>query len=78
MTVSLDSLDDEAFRKLNGRDYSVGPVLEGIEAAERAGLTPIKINCVVVRGVNEHGIVDLARRFKGTGHTVRSIYRPLR
>ncbi|MEE8311326.1 MAG: GTP 3',8-cyclase MoaA [Candidatus Binatia bacterium] len=73
VTVSLDSLDDEAFKKLNGREHSVAPVLEGIEAAERAGLDPIKINCVVVRGVNDHGVVDLARRFKGTGHTVRFI-----
>lgn len=73
VTVSLDSLDDEAFKKLNGREYSVAPVLEGIEAAARAGLAPIKINCVVVRGVNENGIVDLARHFKGSGHTVRFI-----
>jgi len=73
VTVSLDSLDDEAFKKLNGRDYAVAPVLDGIDAAARAGLGPIKINCVVVRGVNEDGVVDLARRFKGTGHTVRFI-----
>jgi cyclic pyranopterin phosphate synthase len=48
-------------------------VLAGIEAAERAGLGPVKINCVVVRGLNEAAIVDLARRFKGTGHIVRYI-----
>jgi cyclic pyranopterin phosphate synthase len=56
-----------------GREYSVDRVLEGIAAAERAGLAPIKINCVVQRGVNEHTLVDLARRFRGTGHVVRFI-----
>jgi len=73
VTISLDSIDDEVFRRLNGRDLSVAPVLEGIEAAERAGLRPLKINCVVVRGVNDDGIVELARRFKGSGHVVRFI-----
>ena len=73
VTVSLDSLDEEAFKKLAGREYSPGPVLAGIEAAERAGLVPIKINCVVVRGVNDHTIVELARHFRGTGHIVRFI-----
>ena len=48
-------------------------MLAGIDAAERVGLTPIKINCVVQRGVNDHCIVDLARRFRGTGHIVRFI-----
>jgi len=48
-------------------------VLAGIEAAERAGLTPLKINAVVRRGVNDHTVVDLARHFKGSGHAVRFI-----
>jgi cyclic pyranopterin phosphate synthase len=48
-------------------------VLEGIEAAAAVGLSPIKINCVVQRGVNEHSVVPLASRFKGTGHIVRFI-----
>jgi cyclic pyranopterin phosphate synthase len=73
VTVSLDSLDDEAFRKMSGRHEGPDVVLAGIEAAERAGLVPIKINCVVVRGVNESAVVDLVRRFKGTGHIVRFI-----
>ena len=73
VTVSLDSLDDEVFRAMNGRRYGVDATLDGIAAAERVGLSPIKLNCVVVRGVNDHTIVDLARRFHGTGHTVRFI-----
>jgi cyclic pyranopterin phosphate synthase len=73
ITVSLDSLDDEAFKRMNGRDYTKEHVLKGIETAEKAGLQPIKINCVVQRGVNDHTIVDLARHFKGTGHIVRFI-----
>ncbi len=73
VTVSLDSLDDAVFRKMAGREYSVARVLEGIAAAERAGLAPIKINCVVQRGANDHTLVELARRFRGTGHVVRFI-----
>jgi GTP 3',8-cyclase len=73
VTVSLDSLDDGVFRSMNDMDFPVRLVLEGIEAAERAGLTPIKINAVVRRGVNDHTVVDLARHFKGSGHIVRFI-----
>jgi cyclic pyranopterin phosphate synthase len=73
ITVSLDSLDDEVFKRMNGRSFSVDRVLEGIEVAQRVGLHPIKLNCVVQRGVNDHTIVDLAKRFKGTGHIVRFI-----
>ena len=73
ITVSVDSLDEEVFKAMNGRNYGTKRVLEGIEAAERAGLSPIKINAVVQRGVNDHTIVDLARHFKGTGHIVRFI-----
>jgi cyclic pyranopterin phosphate synthase len=73
ITVSLDSHDEEVFRRMSGRDHGPGRVLEGIEAAAAAGLSPVKINCVVQRGVNDAGIVDLARRFKGTGHIVRFI-----
>lgn len=73
ITVSLDSLDDEVFKRMNGLGLSVAPVLEGIEEAARVGLHPIKINAVVQRGVNDHTILDLARRFKGTGHVVRFI-----
>ncbi len=73
ITVSLDSLDEETFKAMNGRRSGIAPVLAGIEAAERAGLSPLKINCVVKRGVNDGGVVDLARRFRGTGHIVRFI-----
>ncbi len=73
VTVSLDSLDDETFGKMNGRGTGSEGVLEGIAAASAAGLHPIKINCVVERGVNEDAIVPLARHFRGTGHVVRFI-----
>ncbi len=73
VTVSLDSLDDAVFRAMNDVDFPVARVLEGIEEAARLGLTPVKINMVVKRGVNEHTIVDFARHFKGSGHIVRFI-----
>jgi GTP 3',8-cyclase len=73
VTVSLDSLDDAVFRRMNDVDVPVGQVLAGIAAAERAGFSPIKINCVVRRGINEHTVVDLARHFHGTPHIVRFI-----
>jgi cyclic pyranopterin phosphate synthase len=73
VTVSLDSDDDDAFLAMNGGKMSVARVLEGIAAAERAGLAPLKINCVVRRGVNDHTVVALAGRFRGTGHVVRFI-----
>ncbi len=73
ITVSLDSFDDDVFRKMNDVGVPVAQVLDGIEAAAEAGLSPIKVNAVVQRGVNDHTIVDLARHFKGTGHIVRFI-----
>jgi cyclic pyranopterin phosphate synthase len=73
VTVSLDSLDDSVFRAMNDVDFPVERVLAGIEAAARAGLTPIKINAVVKRGVNEHTILPMARHFHGTGHVLRFI-----
>ena len=73
ITVSLDTLDDEIFRHMNGRGFGVERVLEGIEAAERAGFHPIKVNSVVQRGVNDHTIVDLARYFRDRGHIMRFI-----
>jgi cyclic pyranopterin phosphate synthase len=74
ITVSLDSLDPTVFKSMCGRD-NVHPdiVLEAIDAAAAAGLTPVKINCVVQRGINDHTIADLARHFRGTGHIVRFI-----
>ena len=73
ITVSLDSLNEEVFKEMNGRNYGTGRVLEGIKTADSVGLHPIKINAVVQRGMNDHTIVDLARYFKGTGHVVRFI-----
>ena len=72
ITVSLDSLDDEVFRAMNDVDFPVARVLAGIDAAAEAGL-PVKVNVVVKRGLNESSILDIARRFRGTGHAVRFI-----
>jgi cyclic pyranopterin phosphate synthase len=72
ITVSLDSLDDEVFRAMNDVDFPVARVLSGIDAAAEAGL-PVKINVVVKRGLNEGSVLDIARRFRGTGHVVRFI-----
>ncbi len=72
VTVSLDSLDDEVFRAMNDVDFPVTRVLAGIEAAAAAGL-PVKVNAVVKRGVNDESIVEMARFFRGTGHTLRFI-----
>lgn len=73
VTVSLDTLDDEIFQAMNGGRSSVQKVLDGIAAAEAAGLAPIKINAVVQRGVNDHTIVDLARLGHERGWIVRFI-----
>src|SRR5437868_11437558 len=73
VTVSLDSLDDAIFRAMNDVDFPVARVLEGIAAARAAGLWPIKINMVVKRGVNDQGVVDMARHFHGTGIILRFI-----
>ena len=72
VTVSLDSLDDETFQAMNDVVFPVARVLEGIEAAAAAGL-PVKVNAVVKRGLNEHAILDMARYFRETGHTLRFI-----
>jgi len=73
VTISLDSLDEATFKAMSGRRYGPGPVLAGLDAAVRAGLAPVKVNCVVKRGVNDRTIVDLADRFRGTGVIVRFI-----
>jgi cyclic pyranopterin phosphate synthase len=73
VTVSLDTLDDEIFKQMNGRGFGTQRVLQGIQKAAEVGLAPIKINAVVQKGVNDHTIVDLARYFKGAGHIVRFI-----
>ncbi|MDP8903829.1 MAG: GTP 3',8-cyclase MoaA [Chloroflexota bacterium] len=73
ITVSLDSLDDAVFMRLNDAAFPVSAVLDGIAAAERAGLHPIKINMVVRRGVNEDSVVPMARHFRERGHVLRFI-----
>jgi GTP 3',8-cyclase len=73
VTVSLDSMDDTVFQAMNDVGFPVEKVLDGIEAAAAAGLTPVKVNTVVQRGVNEGSVVDLARHFKGSGHILRFI-----
>ena len=73
VTVSLDALDDETFMAMNDVGMPVQQVLEGIRAAEKAGLTPIKINMVVNKGVNETSILPMAKYFRGTGHILRFI-----
>jgi cyclic pyranopterin phosphate synthase len=73
ITISLDSLDDAVFRAMNDVNFPVARVLDAIDAADAAGLWPIKIDMVLKRGVNEESIVDMARHFRGTGHIVRFI-----
>lgn len=73
VTISLDALDDATFRVMNDVDFPVAKVLEAIEVAAELGLTPLKLDCVVKRGVNDDQIVELARRFRGTGHIMRFI-----
>jgi GTP 3',8-cyclase len=73
VTISLDALDDAVFRHLNDADFPVADVLSGIEAAERVGLGPIKINMVVKRGTNDREIVPMARYFRGRDVALRFI-----
>ena len=73
VTISLDADDDETFMRLNDARVPVTRVLGGIEAAEAAGLGPIKLNMVVKRGWNEHAILPMAGRFRGTGRILRFI-----
>lgn len=73
VTVSLDAVDEPTFQAMNDVGYPVTAVLDAIEVAAEAGLAPIKVNCVVQKGVNDHAVVEMARHFKGTGHIVRFI-----
>jgi cyclic pyranopterin phosphate synthase len=73
ITVSLDSLDDETFRRMNGVDFPVARVLDGIAAAREAGLAPIKVNMVVKRGLNEASILPMARWARAEGLMLRLI-----
>ncbi len=73
VTVSLDALDDVIFRRMNDADFPVTDVLRGIEAAQKVGLAPIKINMVVKRGTNDSQILPLARHFRHSGAVLRFI-----
>jgi cyclic pyranopterin phosphate synthase len=73
VTVSLDALDDAVFQRMNDVGFPVAEVLRGIEAAQAAGLTPIKVNMVVKRGSNDDQILAMARHFRGTGVVLRFI-----
>lgn len=73
ITVSLDSLDDALFRRLNDANFPVARVLDGIETAKAAGFQRIKINMVVRRGLNEHEILPMVEKFRGSGHILRFI-----
>ena len=73
VTVSLDSVDDAVFMAMNDARFPVERVLEGIDAAAAAGMSPVKVNMVVKRGVNEQSVLPMARHFRGTGHILRFI-----
>ena len=73
LTISLDSLDEDIFKKMSGRPQGPEKTLEGIKVATELGFSPIKINVVVQRGMNEHTLVDTTRYFRGTGAIVRFI-----
>jgi len=73
VTVSLDSLDNETFKALNDVDFPVEKVLEGMEAAQKVGLEPIKVNMVVKRGANESSILPMAHHFREKGYILRFI-----
>jgi cyclic pyranopterin phosphate synthase len=73
ITISLDALSDDAFRTMNDVAFPVDRVLEAIDIAAEEGLAPVKIDCVLKRGVNDQELLPLARRFRGTGHIVRFI-----
>ena len=73
ITVSLDTIDPAIFKTMNGRGYGPDKVLEGISAAETVGLTPVKVNAVVQKGVNDGRILELARYFRDTSVILRFI-----
>jgi cyclic pyranopterin phosphate synthase len=73
VTVSLDALDDAVFQRMNDVGFPVADVLAGIDAAQRVGLGPIKVNMVVKRGTNDHEIVPMAEHFRGSGIVLRFI-----
>ena len=73
VSVSLDSLDDKVFKIMNDVDFPVEKVILGMDAAAEAGLTPVKVNMVVKRGLNEDSILPMARFFREKGYILRFI-----
>ncbi|MFM8979917.1 MAG: GTP 3',8-cyclase MoaA [Planctomycetia bacterium] len=73
LTLSCDAVDEPTFQRMNDAAFPFARLVEGLEAAERAGFTPLKVNAVVRRGWNDHGVVDLVRFFRARGHVVRFI-----
>ncbi|MDE2304919.1 MAG: GTP 3',8-cyclase MoaA [Gammaproteobacteria bacterium] len=73
VTVSLDTLDPQIFKRMSGGFAALDQVLEGIEAAIAAGLAPVKINAVIERGVNDGGVLELVERFRGRPVIVRFV-----
>lgn len=73
ITVSLDALDPDLFQQMSDSHISVDQILAGIEAASQAGITPIKVNMVVKKGVNDHQIIPMAEYFRNSGHILRFI-----
>jgi GTP 3',8-cyclase len=73
VTVSLDALDEEVFRSMSDSRFALARVLEGIDAAQEAGLAPVKVNMVVRRGVNDHCVLEMAEHFRNTPQILRFI-----
>ncbi len=73
VSISLDGLSEDVFRRMGDTDISVATVLDGIEAAGRVELTPIKVNMVIKRGVNVHEIIPMAEHFRNSGIVLRFI-----
>lgn len=73
VTVSLDALENDRFANLSDSKVSVETVLEGIDTAHAVGLSPVKVNMVVRKGLNDDQIVPMARYFRGTPHILRFI-----
>ena len=73
INISLDSLDEVTFGQLNGKGHALAPVLEAIEASSAGGFNPVKVNMVVIRGVNDREILDMAEYFRRPGFILRFI-----
>ena len=73
LTVSLDSIDNETFKKMSGQNVEVSKVISAIDQANKKGFQSIKINCVIQKNVNEHSIIDLLDYFRDSGNIVRFI-----